>query len=152
MRRRARGRVGCPVRCRGSGFPVLRLDVRRVLDGVPWLPVRAEFRFDAGSPMVVSVTLTPWHGTGVTWRIGRDLLYQGLYVESGEGDVQAWPMQSEEGDTAWLLLESGNNSAVFELPAPLLGSWLEATYERVSAEEEMADLDWDAFLDGLLGH
>ncbi|MFJ7497332.1 SsgA family sporulation/cell division regulator [Streptomyces sp. NPDC097727] len=129
---------------------MLRLDVRRVLDGVPWWPVRAEFRFDVGSPMVVSVTLTPWHGAGVTWRIGRDLLYQGLYAESGEGDVQAWPMRSEEGDTAWLLLESGSNGAVFELPAPLLGSWLEATYERVSVEEETADLDWDVFLDGPL--
>ncbi|MFG2356860.1 SsgA family sporulation/cell division regulator [Streptomyces sp. NPDC048521] len=60
-----------------GGGSVLRLDVRGVLDGVPRRPVDAGFRFDAASPMVVRVTLTPWCGQGVTWHIGRELLYRG---------------------------------------------------------------------------
>ncbi|MFF7443223.1 SsgA family sporulation/cell division regulator [Streptomyces sp. NPDC008122] len=113
-------------------------------------PIRAEFRFDASSPMVVSVTLTPWCGQGVTWRIGRELLYRGLYEESGEGDVQVWPVQGEGRDTAWLLLESRDHGAVFELPVAEVEQWLESTYELVPAESETDALDWDAFLDDLL--
>ncbi|MFJ7497290.1 SsgA family sporulation/cell division regulator [Streptomyces sp. NPDC097727] len=128
----------------------LRLDIRRVLDGVPRQPVRAEFRFDPGTPMVVSLTLTPWHGAAVTWRIGRELLYRGLYEESGEGDVQAWPTQCEEGDAAWLLLESGESSAVFELPVAEVEEWLDASYGIVSAEAEADALDWDTFIGELL--
>ncbi|MFI6063080.1 SsgA family sporulation/cell division regulator [Streptomyces sp. NPDC051286] len=131
-------------------LPVLCLDVRRVLDGVPVHPIRAEFRFDAVSPMVVSVTFTPWRGRGVTWRIGRELLYRGLYEESGEGDVQAWPVQGEEGEVAWLLLESRESSAVFELPVAEVGEWLDTTYKIVSAEAEADALDWGAFLGELL--
>ncbi|MFF3606771.1 SsgA family sporulation/cell division regulator [Streptomyces sp. NPDC002463] len=128
-------------------LPVFCLDVRRVLDGVPLLPVRAEFRFEMSSPMLVSVTFTPWRGQAVTWRISRELLYLGLYEESGEGDVQAWPVRGEAGETAsWLLLESRTSSAVFELPVAEVEEWLDATYELVPAEVEAHTLDWDAFL------
>src|SRR4051794_18953276 len=84
-------------------LPALSLGIRRVLDGVPRQPIRAEFRFDPATPMIVSVTFTPWRGSRVIWRISRELLYQGLYKESGEGDVQAWPTHSDEGEAAWLL-------------------------------------------------
>ncbi|MFH8625939.1 SsgA family sporulation/cell division regulator [Streptomyces vietnamensis] len=132
----------------GAGEPpVLCLDVRRVLDGVPLLPVRAEFRFEVSSPMLVSVTLTPCRGRGVTWRISRELLYLGLYEESGEGDVQAWPVRDEAGETtSWLLLESKTSSAVFELPVAEVEEWLDATYELVPEAAEAHALDWDAFL------
>jgi len=128
----------------------LSLVVRRVLDGVPRQPARAEFRFDPGAPMIVSVTFTPWRGPSVTWRIGRELLYRGLYEESGEGDVQVWPMQCDEGEAAWLLLESKGASAVFELPVPPVAEWLDATYHIVTAEAETDTLDWDAFITELL--
>ncbi|MBD0710927.1 MULTISPECIES: SsgA family sporulation/cell division regulator [unclassified Streptomyces] len=135
---------------RAGESSVLRLGIRRVLDGVPLQPVRAEFRFDPASPMVVSATFTPWRGRGVTWRIGRELLYRGLYEESGEGDVQAWPVRGEHAETAWLLLESRTSSAVFELPVVELEEWLDATYGMVPEETEGDVLDWDAFLGGLL--
>ncbi|WP_037858945.1 SsgA family sporulation/cell division regulator [Streptomyces sp. NRRL S-340] len=130
--------------------PVLSLDIRRVLDGVPRQPIRAEFRFDPVTPMIVSATFTPWRGPSVIWRISRELLYRGLYEESGEGDVQAWPTHSDEGEAAWLLLESKGTSAVFELPVTEVGEWLDMTYGVVSAEAEADALDWDAFLGELL--
>ncbi|MGW3496334.1 SsgA family sporulation/cell division regulator [Streptomyces sp. NPDC001020] len=130
--------------------PALSLAIRRVLNGVPRQPVRADFRFDPGTPMIVSVTFAPWRGPSVTWRIGRELLYRGLYEESGEGDVQVWPMQCDEGEAAWLLLESKGASAVFELPVAPVAEWLEATYHIVTAEAEAEALDWDAFITELL--
>lgn len=122
-------------------LPALVLNVFRVVDGLPRQPTRAEFRFDAATPMTISVTLTPWRGPGVTWRIGRELLYRGLFEESGEGDVQVWPMHSDEGEAAWLLLESRDASAVFELPVAEVAEWLDASYGIVAAEVEMDALD-----------
>ncbi|GAA2349196.1 SsgA family sporulation/cell division regulator [Streptomyces kunmingensis] len=131
-------------------LPVLSLDIKLVLDGVPRVPVQVEFRFDPTTPMIVSVTFTPWSGPSVLWRVSRALLYRGLYEESGEGDVQVWPMESDEGEAAWLLLESRETSAVFELPVAELGEWLDATYGVVPAEAETDALDWDVFLGELL--
>jgi sporulation and cell division protein SsgA len=131
-------------------LPPLRLVVRRVVDGVPRVPVRAEFRFDPGTPMIVSLTLNPWRGPSVTWRIGRELLSRGLYEESGEGDVQVWPTQGDEEDAALLLLLSKATSAVFELPVSAVGVWLTATYRIVPVKAETDALDWDVFLTGVL--
>ncbi|MEU8544211.1 SsgA family sporulation/cell division regulator [Streptomyces sp. NPDC048717] len=144
------GRTGRTGRVGEAGVPALRLDIRRVLDGVPVQPIGVEFRFDPSSPMVVSATFTPGHGREVTWRIGRGLLYRGLYGESGEGDVQAWPVRGEAADVLWLLLESRESSAVFELPMAEVEGWLDATYGLVPAEAEADALDWAAFLGELL--
>ncbi|MFC9330147.1 SsgA family sporulation/cell division regulator [Kitasatospora sp. NPDC057015] len=130
--------------------PVLSLLVKRVLDGLAWRPVRAEFRFDPGTPVIVSVTLTPARGPGVEWRIGRELLHRGLFEESGEGQVQVWPAPGREGGIAFLLLASRQSSAVLELPVPALADWLEGTYEVVPAQAEAESLDWDGFISGLL--
>lgn len=131
-------------------LPALSLGIRRVLDGVPRYPVWAEFEFDPDVPMIVSVTFTPWRGASVTWRISRELLYRGLYEESGEGDVQAWPTHGEDGEAVWLLIESKDASAVFELPAGQLEAWLDASYDLVSPEAESDVLDWESFIAELL--
>ncbi|MFE9611351.1 SsgA family sporulation/cell division regulator [Streptomyces sp. NPDC006012] len=131
-------------------LPALTLAIHRVLDGVPRQPARADFRFDPATPMIVSVTFTPWLGSSVTWRISRELLHNGLVQESGEGDVQVWPAPCDAGRAVWLLLESKGASAVFELPAPALEEWLDATYGIVAAEAETTALDWDAFLTEVL--
>ncbi|GJF33986.1 hypothetical protein KNE206_66860 [Kitasatospora sp. NE20-6] len=130
--------------------PVLTLLVKRVLDGCAWRPVRAEFRFDPAAPMIVSVTLAPARGPSVLWRIGRELLHQGLFEESGEGHVQVRPAPGQEGGIAFLLLASRQSSAVLELPVPALAEWLEGTYEIVPAQTEGESLDWDGFISGLL--
>lgn len=129
----------------------LALDAERVLHRHGRHPVRAEFRFDPAAPLIVSATFTPARGAGVTWRIGRELLYQGLYEESGEGDIQIWPVQEADADVAWLRLESKASSAILELPVPAMAAWLEATYALVSAEDETDTLDWDGFMADLLG-
>ncbi|MFG2117458.1 SsgA family sporulation/cell division regulator [Streptomyces sp. NPDC048718] len=143
-------RAGRTGRAEEGKPPTLRLGVRRVLGGVPAQPVRAEFRFDPASPMVVSVTFTPDHGQAVTWRIGRGLLYRGLYGESGEGAVRVWPVRGGAIQAVWLLLTSPRSSAVFEMSAPEIEAWLDATYRLVPEGAEPDTLDWDTFLGGLL--
>jgi hypothetical protein len=61
-----------------------------------------------------------------------------------------WPTLPGERPSSWLLLESQEVEALFELPTAQLAEWLDATYRIASAETEMDGLDWDGFLRELL--
>ncbi|MFH9405371.1 SsgA family sporulation/cell division regulator [Streptomyces sp. NPDC017638] len=128
----------------------LSLDIERVLDVSARQAVRAEFRYDPALPLAVSLELLVEGGPRVLWRIGRDLLQQGLYTMSGLGDVRMWPSSPEEGATARLGLASGDMAALFELPIPPLAAWLEHTYSLVPAGQELAGVDWDVTAEDLL--
>ncbi|MEV0174503.1 SsgA family sporulation/cell division regulator [Streptomyces sp. NPDC050803] len=121
----------------------LTLDIERVLGVIARQAIRAEFRFTPESPLIVSVELHIEGGPRVLWRIGRDLLNQGLYSMSGLGDVRMWPLDQREGATARLQLASGDMAALFELPVSPLEEWLKHTYELVPAGAELAGVDWD---------
>ena len=112
--------------------------------------VRAEFRFDPEAPLIVSVEFLMEGGPRVLWRIGRDLLHQGLYSTSGLGDVRVRPSLPEDRATTWLQLTSGDTAALFELPVAPLAEWLEYTYELVPAGHELAEVEWDAATADLL--
>ncbi|MFE7750254.1 SsgA family sporulation/cell division regulator [Streptomyces sp. NPDC057428] len=122
---------------------MLSLGIHRMLDAFARHTVQAEFRFDTGAPLVVSVTFLVEGTPRSTWLIGRDLLYQGLFWISGLGDVQVWPAHLDERTTAWLRLDSHDLTALFEMPAPPLAEWLGHSYELVPAGTEMEGLDWD---------
>jgi hypothetical protein len=133
------------------GRPELTLDIERVLDLSARQTIRAAFRYDPELPLIVRVEfLIEGGGPRVVWRIGRDLLHQGLYSMSGVGDVRMWPSRPEERDTAWLQLASGDMAALFELPVPPLAEWLEHTYALVPAGGEFAAVDWDVTTQDLL--
>ncbi|MER6978088.1 SsgA family sporulation/cell division regulator [Streptomyces carpinensis] len=130
--------------------PELILDIERVPDVSARQPIRAEFRFEPERPLVVCVELLIEGGPRVMWRIGRDLLRQGLYSVSGLGDVQIWPSHPEDRATALLQLASRDMAALFELPVPPLAEWLDHTYELVPAGHELAGIDWDVATADLL--
>jgi hypothetical protein len=132
------------------GRPQLTLDVERVLDVSARQAIRAEFQFDPEAPLIVCVEFGIEGGPRVLWRIGRDLLRQGLHSMSGLGDVQIWPSNLEDRATAWLQLTSGDMAALFELPVPPLTEWLEHTYELVPAGHELSGVDWDVTAADLL--
>ncbi|MFE9899142.1 SsgA family sporulation/cell division regulator [Streptomyces achromogenes] len=132
------------------GHQRLSLGIERVLDVSTRQAIRAELRYDPALPLVVSVEFLIEGGPRVRWRIGRDLLRQGLYTMSGLGDVRMWPSSLEEGATARLQLASGDMAALFELPIPPLAAWLEHTYSLVPAGQELAGVDWDVTTANLL--
>ncbi len=133
-----------------NGSLVLSLDIERVLGVSARQTVGAEFRFSPEAPWCVSVGLVVEDGPCVRWRIGRELLQQGLHSMSGLGDVQMWPSHLEERATSWLKLCSGDMAALFELPVPPLADWLQRTYALVPAGRELAGVDWDVATAGLL--
>ncbi|WP_225847498.1 SsgA family sporulation/cell division regulator [Streptomyces sp. HPF1205] len=129
---------------------MLVLDTRRVLGLSARQAVRTEVRYDPAAPMDVSMEFAVEGGPRTVWRIGRDLLRQGLRTASGLGDVRIRPSSSGDRATAWLQLTSGDMAALFELPLPPLARWLEHTYELVPAGQELAGFDWDAATADLL--
>lgn len=133
-----------------DGRPELVLDIERVLDLTTRQAVRAKFRFAPDAPWVVSVELEIESGPRVLWRIGRDLLHQGLHSMSGLGDVRIWPSYSVDRPIARLQLTSRDTAALFELPVPPLAEWLADTYELVPADAELSEIDWDVATASLL--
>jgi hypothetical protein len=131
-------------------LPPLALPVDRVLDTHARQGLRARFTFDPDDPWVVTVAFLVEAGPQVTWQIGRGLLRHGLRSTSGNGDVKVWRAGRGEQPTAWLRLDSHGLSALFEMPLPPLAAWLDRTYQLVPDEAEMAGVDWDSFLAGLL--
>jgi hypothetical protein len=100
---------------------------------------------------VITVEFVAERGPSPVWLIGRELLHRGLTAMSGSCDVRMWPTLPGERPSSWLLLESDEAEALFELPTTELAEWLDATYRVTPAETEMDGLDWDDFLLGLLG-
>ncbi|MGV9887148.1 SsgA family sporulation/cell division regulator [Streptomyces sp. NPDC003395] len=131
--------------------PPLLLEVDRMLDEFTRQAFQAEFRFDPDMPAVITVEFVAERGPSSVWRIGRELLHHGLTAMSGSCDVRMWPTLPGERPSSWLLLESDEAEALFELPTTELAEWLDATYRVTPAETEMDSLDWDDFLLGLLG-
>ncbi|KUN18376.1 regulator [Streptomyces antibioticus] len=130
--------------------PSLYLNLDQMVDEFTRQPITAKFRFDPDMPAVITVEFVAERGPGLVWRIGRELLHRGLTAMSGNGDVRMWPMSPGERASSWLLLESTEVEALFEVPIPPLADWLDATYRVTSAEAEMTGLDWDGFLRDLL--
>ncbi|QNP75470.1 SsgA family sporulation/cell division regulator [Streptomyces roseirectus] len=131
-------------------LPSLFLDLDQMLDEFTRLPVTAEFRFDPEFPAVITVEFLAERGPGLLWHIGRALLHEGLTSMSGSGDVRMWPTLPGGQPSSWLLLESREVEALFEVPTAPLARWLDATYRISSAATEMDDLNWDGFLLDLL--
>ncbi|MFF2462173.1 SsgA family sporulation/cell division regulator [Streptomyces mirabilis] len=131
-------------------IPSLVLDLDQMVDEFTPLPIRAEFRFDPDMPAVITVEFLAERGPSLIWGIGRELLHRGLTSMSGCGDVRMWPALPRERPSSWLLLESQEVEALFEVPVAPLAEWLDATYRVTSAEAEMDGLDWENFLVELL--
>lgn len=131
--------------------PSLSLDLDQMLDEFTRLPIRAEFRFAPDTPAVITVEFLAERGPNLVWRFGRELLHRGLTSMSGCGDVRMWPTPAGEPSSSWLLLESQEMEALFEVPTGPLSEWLDATYRITSTEAELDGLDWDGFLLELVG-
>ncbi|MEU3985587.1 SsgA family sporulation/cell division regulator [Streptomyces sp. NPDC026672] len=128
----------------------LSLTVHRVVREDVRIPLGAEFRFDPGSPLLVTVVFRPKDGPDVTWHLGRDLLCEGLLEAGGLGDVRVWPERARGRAVLRLMLAARGASALFEIDRRALEEWLFDTWDLVPPGTELDGVDWDALLDGLL--
>jgi hypothetical protein len=114
--------------------------------------LEGELVFDPADPYAVAMHLQAKSGT-VVWTFARDLLADGLYVPSGNGDVQIWPCLSSGGEAVIIIeLCSPDGTAVLQAPSRAVHDFVARTHQAVPQGEESAHLCLDDLISHLLAN
>ncbi|MFD5065658.1 SsgA family sporulation/cell division regulator [Streptomyces sp. NPDC058394] len=103
--------------------------------------------YNSEDPLAVTMAFNTDAQYPVVWTFSRELLADGLNARAGEGDVVLWPIHDHDGGLTSLCVRVGGaRTALFEIDAELVVSWLDKTYEMVPCGAEFNDVDWDALV------
>jgi len=109
----------------------------------------AEFNYNPADPWAVTMTLSTLAGP-VDWTFARDLLVEGQYEPTGDGDVHVWPCLSPRGEAVVIVeLDSPSGETLLQFPTRAIQDFVFASLETVPVGAETADVD--AWLEQLLG-
>jgi hypothetical protein len=101
----------------------------------------AEFVFDAADPWAVTMSLDTPSGQ-VRWTFARDLLVEGQYEPSGDGDVHVWPCLSPSGEAVVIVeLDSPAGETLLQFPTRAVQDFVYAALETVPMGTEAVDVD-----------
>ena len=123
----------------------------RLIDGTgAALNLTAELRYDAADPYAVDAVFHTGEPRGVRWVFARELLSEGLFRPSGDGDVHVSPLVDENGRAIVLIeLRSPDGEAVLHAPAEGLAAFLQSTYAIVAPGGESGHVDLDVLVEEL---
>jgi hypothetical protein len=111
-----------------------------------------EFSFDPADPYAVTMKLEARSGS-VTWTFARELLAEGLYHPSGDGDVQVWPCLSNTGDAVVIVeLCSPDGTALLQTGSRAVQMFVTSIYDAVPDGTESSYVSIDALVEQLLAH
>jgi hypothetical protein len=114
--------------------------------------LEGELVFDHADPYAVEMVLEAKSGT-VTWTFARELLAEGLYEPTGQGDVLVWPCLSATGEAVVIIeLCSPDGRALIQAPARAVQEFVVSTHELVPAGQERSHLSMDALISQLLSN
>ena len=109
-----------------------------------------ELGFDPRDPFAVTMHLYATGGR-VTWTFARDLLAEGLYEPSGDGDVHVWPCLSSKGEAVVVIeLTSPDGTAMLQTSSRLVQRFVDDTCAVVPLGQESRHLAMDDLLSRLL--
>jgi hypothetical protein len=114
------------------------------------VPLVASLYYSAEDPYAIRMAFHVGADEPVEWIFARDLLAVGLEGPAGEGDVQVWPGEAEDGEVLNIALSSPFGEAQFEAPRDSTAAFLTRTYEVVAPGHESEYVDVDGELDELL--
>ena len=106
-------------------------------------PLDAEFEYDPADPFAVSVLFAD-EPTPVRWTFARELLIEGFYEPTGDGDVHVWPCLNTEGAAVVILeLSSPSGEVLVQVSSRSLASFIHQMVAMVpqGSEAEVVDLD-----------
>ena len=113
-------------------------------------PLDGALSYDPSDPYAVSMTLAARAGQ-VTWTFARELLAEGLYRPTGDGDVQVWPCLSNTGEAVVIVeLSSPDGTALLQTGSRVVQRFVAASYDAVPAGCEGAHLPLDDLVAQLL--
>jgi hypothetical protein len=114
--------------------------------------LEGELIFDHVDPYAVAMHLEAKSGT-VVWTFARELLADGLYVPTGNGDVQVWPCLSNTGEAVVIIeLCSPDGLALLQAPSRTVHDFVVRTYEVVPEGDESVHLEMDTLISQLLSN
>jgi len=113
-------------------------------------PIEAELQYDPRDPYAVT-TLFMTGANQVRWTFGRDLLCEGLYEPSGDGDVHVWPCLDSHGRAVVIIeLCSPDGEALVQAKTGDLTSFVERMTKAVEPGTESALIDVDGAISLIL--
>lgn len=112
--------------------------------------IDGELTYDPADPYAVRMKLDARCGS-VTWTFARELLAEGIFTPSGDGDVQVWPCLSNNGEAVVIVeLCSPDGTALLQTPARPVAEFVAAMWDAVPAGTESAQINMDSLVTRLL--
>src|ERR1700709_1018989 len=105
--------------------------------------IDADLVFDPADPYAVTMVFR----TGVQevlWTFGRELLVEGLYEPTGDGDVHVWPCLSSDGSAVVIIeLCSPDGELLVQASSRNVTTFVSAMLDSVAAGQESTFVDCD---------
>jgi len=112
-------------------------------------PIEAELQYDPRDPYAVT-TVFMTGSSQVRWTFGRDLLTEGLYEPSGDGDVHVWPCLDSAGHAVVIIeLCSPDGEALVQARTGDLSTFVERMGKAVTPGTESELIDVDAAINAI---
>ena len=109
-------------------------------------PLEAELHYAPSDPYAVTAVFMTG-AAPVRWTFGRDLLIEGLYEPTGDGDVHVWPCLDADGRAVVIIeLCSPDGEALVQAKTGDLSSFVDRMTKAVGPGSEAHHLDVDAAL------
>jgi hypothetical protein len=108
----------------------------------------AEFVYDPADPCAVTLVIQTESGP-VHWTFARELLVEGEYEPSGDGDVHVWPCLSTCGEAVVIVeLQSPVGGTLLQFPTRAVHGFIDSSVDAVPLGTERVDVD--AWIEQLL--
>jgi hypothetical protein len=112
-------------------------------------PLDAEFEYNPADPFAVSVLFAD-EPAPVRWTFARELLIEGFYEQTGDGDVHVWPCLNTEGAAVVILeLSSPSGEVLVQVSSRSLAAFIHQMVAMVPVGTEGDIVDLDAAIDQL---
>jgi hypothetical protein len=112
-------------------------------------PIDAELQYDAADPYAVT-TVFMTGASQVRWTFGRELLAEGLYEPSGDGDVHVWPCLDSSGHAVVIIeLCSPDGEALVQARTDELRRFVDRMSAAVALGRESELIDVDAAINAI---
>ena len=113
-------------------------------------PIDAELHYDPRDPYAVT-TVFMTGSSQVRWTFGRDLLLEGLYEPSGDGDVHVWPCLDADGHAVVIIeLCSPDGEALVQARTGDLSTFVDRMSTAVAPGTESTHVNIDAAITAIL--
>lgn len=126
------------------------LELRLVLADEHSVGVPARLVYRSDDPYAVHIVFHLGSDSPVRWTFARELLIEGVFRPTGNGDVRVWPRKAGHRSLLCVSLSAPDGEALLEAPSAPVSAWLERTLRIVPPGEESKVLGLDEGLTALL--